>query len=377
MTSTAKSKPELILHVGFAKTGSSSIQQTFSQMQFEDLAYAEWGGSGVKNANHSGPFRRGFMEGDPKNFRKKDNHKVMNRSVAGKPDARDQLKTFLKTCTKPRILISAEAMMAGRFGSGLVRFAAFVRPYFSRIRVFGYVRPDADLSASQFQQRLKRGTSDVFPGVAGSHNGVALIDKVFGQDEVTFVKYDRETLYKNDVVLDFANRLGVPVRPDQVVVANESVSLEAVSVLFCHFKFGKHRWDQKRAAIVHRKLVDRLVPFGKTRFEYSQDLVDRLEQQQAGETKLVEDRLQVDMRAKPRTGGIGSEQGILDFAATCETELLILAAAMPGTEDKLQSIDPGIGVQQRVALIVDAMKDSIRDASAGQTLRRKTSKGRR
>lgn len=251
MTRASESKPELILHVGFAKTGSSSIQQTFSRVPFADLADAAWGapgaGSGVIAANHSGAFRAAFVGDADHAFRRVDNGRMAAHPAADGSQARGRLKSFLETCTKPRVMISAEDMTATRLQGGVVQFRDFVRPLVSRTRVFGYVRPHADLSASQFQQRLKRGITDTFPGAAASHLGIAMIDETFGQDNVTLIKYDRETLAHNDVVLDLADRLGVRIPPESIKTANESLSLEAVAALYCHFKHGKHRWDYKGA----------------------------------------------------------------------------------------------------------------------------------
>ncbi len=351
----AKQKPELILHVGFHKTGSSSIQETFSRLEFDDLAYAKWG-----QANHSGPFQYAFKKDKTEINNVGNNAALLDRAEKIGERFLNQLRKELVNCKKQRILFSAEAMSQCRDEDALVSFLSFVRPHVSNVSVFGYVRAFADLSASRFQQTLKMGKLSRFPYKVTTKDNIQMLDRVFGDGKVTFLKFDRETLHEGDVVLDFAKHLNVSVTVDEIVRANESISLEAIAILYCNLQYGVDTPNYVGRLKVQRSMVEAISAIGTTPFRYSQAVVDAFEAQDAENICWVQDRLNMSMASKARNGGIDSDDDLIAIAVGCEDKLLEITAELPRTRRALLALDKTADGPVRIAAIVDIMKNSLR-----------------
>ena len=63
---------------------------------------------------------------------------------------------------------------------------------------------------------------------------ITRLDETFGRETVEILPFDRKAIAEGDVVIDFCRRIGIEIRPDQIVTTNESMSLEAASLLYLH-----------------------------------------------------------------------------------------------------------------------------------------------
>ena len=219
------------------KTGSSSIQETFSNIPMEEIEYLSLGSS-----NHSGFFST-LLAKKPENYhthRKNGLNKTQAREL--QQSYMEKLHTVLQGVTKKIVLISAEDLSSSSTEySELEYLKEILSPYCRRIRLIGYVRPPAGYMQSAFQQRMKSGGQKVFDlekVYPYYQKSFMKMDAVFGKENVEFILFSRDSLHNGDVVQDFAHRIGVTVEPNQIVRTNESLSLEATALLFVFRCFG-------------------------------------------------------------------------------------------------------------------------------------------
>ncbi|WP_339934433.1 hypothetical protein [Vreelandella glaciei] len=222
---------EAIVHVGMPKTGSSSIQDTLSRLPMQEVEYLS-----LNSPNHSG-FLMTVLSDKPHNYHSHVSNGLSYKEVQVlKKNYTQKLHYALKNVNKPQILISAEDLSRPDGSmSELTYFKQILLGYCKRVRVIGYVRPPIGYMQSAFQQRLKGGINSnlnlksVYPNY---YKRFSRIDTVFGRENVELVPFRSDSLYKGDAVLDFAHRIDVDLAPDQIVRTNESLSLEATSLLY-------------------------------------------------------------------------------------------------------------------------------------------------
>ncbi|WP_281662145.1 hypothetical protein [Halomonas sp. Alg239-R46] len=228
---------EIIIHVGMHKTGSSSIQETFSNIPMEEVEYLSLGSS-----NHSGFFST-LLSKKPENYhthRRNGLNKTQVREL--QQSYMEKLHTVLQGVTKKIALISAEDLSSSSNEySELEYLKDILSPYCRRIRLIGYVRPPAGYMQSAFQQRMKSGGKKIFDlekVYPYYQKSFMKMDAIFGKENVEFILFSRDSLHGGDVVQDFASRIGVTVAPSKIVRTNESLSLEATALLFVFRCYG-------------------------------------------------------------------------------------------------------------------------------------------
>lgn len=304
-----------ILHVGMGKTGSTSIQYSLDAADLPLHHYVRTGGS-----NHSDVFIALF---GPDNHRRNLFQIREGRSDAAlreqQTEWRRALKAELRDTRKPAVIFSAEALAMPNADAGAVAaLRDILAPHFDRFQVIGYVRPPISYLQSSFQQRVKCGEwSRLTLTPLAYRSRFEKFDRLFGRENVTLVKFDRATLAGGDVVLDFTRRIGVALRPDQVISRNETLSLEVMALLFarnCHCP--SHMGHPEYSADILR-LLDALAGIGTRRLRFSPALVQPHLDAAAEDLDWIEDRLGVPLRDLPETGSdvVGSAEDLLAVAA--------------------------------------------------------------
>ena len=224
---------KIVIHAGMHKTGTSTIQNTFSALaeQQKDFVYAPALGQG-----HNSLFILGFHDEEQLEnyylFRHQDMR--LPQLLRHKQEIRARLDAAIAESTRPLFLFSQEAMR-GHFLGGVQRFADYCRSKSDDIQVLIYVRPPVSFSASMYQEIVKldlvtRATPLAQP-VEYRRRFQPLID-CFGAQRVQFKLYDRALLKDGDVALDFAAEIGVALSPNQVLHRNESLGLETIALLY-------------------------------------------------------------------------------------------------------------------------------------------------
>ena len=186
--------------------------------------------------------------------------------------------------------------------------------------MIAYVRQPISYMESAFQQAVKGrgerriGGSRFWPRY---RERFEKLDTVFGRENVLLKLFRPDVLLDGDVVLDFAHELGLTVSPEQVVRANEGLSLEAVALLFAQRTWGEGFVRGFRGAPgMNAAFAATLGRIGSSRLAFSAELVAPWVAGNRGDVEWIEERLGCAVLDTPQTSGrlVTSEGDLLDIA---------------------------------------------------------------
>lgn len=262
-----------IIHIGMHKTGSSSIQEVFSQAKIEGVEYLDLG-----SPNHSGFMATMLMDRPELYHSHVRDGKSKEEVVVLKNECESKFLKSLSNTKARKVIISAEYLSSAiNAESELLKLKLMLAEFCSNIHVIGYVRPPVAFMQSAFQQKLKGGFSflfdltSVYPYYKKRFQPVI---SVFGRDNVELIKYERSSLRDGDVVSDFASRIGVSISTSGVVNVNESISAEAISLLYFHRNLVSKGQGYRGYHNDNNRLVEVLSEIGTTKLEFSNDLLE-------------------------------------------------------------------------------------------------------
>lgn len=291
-------KKECIVHIGMQKTGSSSIQQTLQQrLESETFYYLD-----LTIPNHSIPLRSLF--GTDEIFHL---HKILNRTQNDidkyNMDTKDKLIKNIQTCDKPIMIISGESITS-LSKNELEGFRDFLDFYFDKITIVGYVRTPKSYIESLFQQRVKGGHNkfnieNFYPYY---RNEFEKFDLVFGSKNVKLFKFDPKSFPNGNVVMDFCNRLGINMKVEETIRANDSLSKEALSLIYIYRKYGPGYGVGKNVIQINNKIINRIQNIGKTKIKFSTALINPILEQNREDILWMEKRLDAKLTENIHTG---------------------------------------------------------------------------
>jgi hypothetical protein len=284
-------KPCCILHIGMPKTGSSSIQDSlFNSNYIEGGEYLKVG----KSSNHSTMIFSLFSN-NPENHHA---HKALGLNnndidIYNKNNFLE-IKNAVSITSAKKIIISGEDILFLN-EEELRKLKQCFSDLFSEILIFAYVRPPISFMQSAFQQKIKEG--DLRFGISGFYphykKRFENFDKVFDKKNVNLIKFEKNNLYSNDVVLDFCHRVNISIEDKNLIRSNESLSLEAISFLFLF-----HKLNEKNNIIASEdnyRLAEIFTDFGKEKFQYSQDLILEIKKLISEDIRWMENRLECSL----------------------------------------------------------------------------------
>lgn len=316
---------EAIIHVGMHKTGSSSIQETFSGLSIDNVEYLSLGGS----ANHS-EFFGTILSDKPEDFHPNlMNGRDADASQQRKNQFSQNLDLALSQSSARRVLISAELLSASWVTTKMLDTLRLrLENYCRKLCVIGYVRPPVAYMQSAFQQRLKGGQLSSFAPASlypGYRERFEKLDVVFGRDAVSLFPFMQTTVSDFDVVKDFGRIIGVDVGENAIVRANESLSLEAVSLLYVFRKFVANIFYDG-FTLDNDRLIQMLSKIGGNKFLLASKLVRPILRKNQADIDWIEDRLGKVIEDFPSDSEccIGSEQDLLTVATDNREKLLKL-----------------------------------------------------
>lgn len=198
-------KPELILHIGHGKTGTTSLQH-YLYKNSEDI------------------LRLGYFY--PVKNSSRDNHVLLpagfvfeNTPVARKQVYRDDYNRYKKDFQRfwasllldiekhspHTVILSAEQMFRDFSGISRISLANFLGQYFSDVTVVAYVRSPAPDFFSRLAQRAKTGTRSP---VIAPRKVRRVVEYYEGQfpGRVKLHPFDRQQLLAGDILHDFLSR---------------------------------------------------------------------------------------------------------------------------------------------------------------------------
>ncbi len=310
---------KLVIHAGMNKTGSSSIQFSLADIDQPDFTYIDW-----KSANHSELYVLLF---EPPEIQNKYHIFLTQGRNEAELEAMQQewlarVEAQLRDNDRPVTVFSGEDISQPRADAlAAQRMRDFFARFFDEIRVIAYARPPLSFVNSTFQQRVKSGgitEIDIDSLWPNYRQRFERFDTVFGRENVEIIPFIPACLHGQDVVTDFVTRAGLDLGSAPTQFKNDSLSLEALALLFAQRKLGRgmHR-GFAGATKRNNALIHALSSVGDERFSFSRELMDGLIERHSEDFGWIEDRIGQNLRDEPVSVAhpISCEQDLLDIAS--------------------------------------------------------------
>ena len=232
-------KPDLLLHIGHGKTGSTSIQRVLDANRPALEAAGIVLGEADGHANHQQIFS--FLTDLPKDKLPAYQDAARELKKARRDGARlwHRLEEQVARVRPRLVVLSCENQFRAYPPEAFRRMNDRLRPLFGDIRVMAYLRAPASYFLSAAQQDLKKRPAFELP-TASRFRDTLEPWMTLGPGQLVVRGFARDTLEGGDVVTDFVTRYLPGIAPDTLVRSpddeNETVSAEAMEVLQQYFR---------------------------------------------------------------------------------------------------------------------------------------------
>jgi len=278
-----------IIHVGMHKTGSTSIQNSLHGFSDDRFLYAHLGDF----ANHSLAMYSLFTESPELHHL----HKATGRDGSALQDyiakVRSDLARALSIVNGRTLLISGEDISVLQ-QKDLDKLCHYFRGHFDELMICGYVRPPAGFISSRFQERVKGGQVgrvSLDQEYRNYENRFRKFDEVFGRENVHLWKFEPKSFPGECAVRDFCARLGVSFPDERIIRANESLSRQAVSLLYTYRKFEKKLGFRGMTGGESQRFVALLGDIQHDKFRFSPAIVRPILEANRADIQWMEERL--------------------------------------------------------------------------------------
>lgn len=281
-------KERCVIHIGMHKTGSSSIQSSlYKQLTDENFSYADLGGP-----NHTSRILQLFSE-HPEKYKSNSTKSLSKgRKKLSRQIFEDELVQSFSQDKAANLIISGEGIYNLSVGE-LRKMQAFLSRYVKKIVIVGYVRSPISFIESSFQQKLKGGLNNfrIENSYPKYRQRFEKFDQVFGRENVELWKFDPKKFSEGNVVLDFCQRVGIIMEVENSLRVNDSLSQEAVSLLYSNNKFGAKVGYVANSIPENKALIDELCKIGKNKFKLSLSLMTPVLEKYREDIEWMENRL--------------------------------------------------------------------------------------
>jgi hypothetical protein len=336
------------------KTGSTTIQSyLFRHLRSPSAVYADLCG----DFNHS-PRMFSLFSGNAAGYHLNRTRGWGPAEIARYNEAsRSSLLASIRDSGQADFIISGEDISM-LDEEGLCALKSFLAQHFPAIVIAGYVRAPHSYMDSDFQQRVKGTLARLNAGEHYPNYRVRFekFDRVFGRQNVLLWKFDPKSFPDGCVVSDFGSRLGIPVDSTKVVRSNESLSRNALALLFAYRKFGRGFAAGPGVLIESERLNAALAQIRGNKARLSPRLVAPVLAAQRRDIAWIEERVGASFSDEPadeKQDDIVSEQDLLRIAPEAMEQLraLIGQAGLPSAP---QSETP-----EYAALLVEALRSKL------------------
>lgn len=347
-----------IIHIGAHKTGSTSIQRSLHGFGDGHFLYA-----GLDQPNHSLAMQSLFGANPALHHI----HLARGRDAAGvaayTDRARAALEKSIAAAGDRALLISGESISLMAAPS-LLRLRDHFLSHCDELSIVGYVRPPGAFMSSSFQQRVKSGSANEVRA-GGQYREYrktfGALDEVFGRENVQLWKFDPQGFPDHCVVRDFCARLGIALPSARIVRVNESMSRQAVSLLYIYRKMSPEYGFRSMRAPEAQKLGRLLAAAGEGKFRFSPDVIRPVLEQHREDIAWMEARLGQSLHeelGEHREGDIREGADLLKPDPSAVSRLLAaLGDAAPAGN---RGDSPG-----DVARLVHALREKVSGPTAG------------
>ena len=317
-----------VIHIGMRKTGTSSIQQSLVGFEDDQFVYANING----HPNH-GAALYSIAADDPRAlvFHKRRNEAAYPLA-AYIEDVKAGLARSIAHAKGRTMIFSGEACSYMFTRAELARLREYLSRSFTRIDIVAYVRAPVGYMESNFQQRVKDAACRLNLEVDyfGYRDHLSIFDDLFGRDNVCLWKFEPKSFVGKCVVEDFCSRLQIGFPKERIVRVNESLSREAVALLFTYRKYGRALGSTAMDGPENQRLVEQLRNIGGSKFRLSADAVQPILDRHREDIEWMETRLGESLGeelAISESGGIRVEADLEDAGPKAVNELMRLLGA--------------------------------------------------
>lgn len=317
-----------ILHIGMPKTGSSAIEAAlFNNITNINVSYTN-----LPRVNHSPAIYSLFCK-DALNY-----HFIqmldLNKKSLDIFNRRNKdllIEGFLNNNTSTEI-ISGEDIFHLKIDE-VCELHDFLKFYFKRIIVIGYVRPPKSFIESAFQQYVKYHNISFFDSSLLYHpyKNFKNFDNVFGEENVLLFKFEPNKFPDKNVVEHFTQYLDIRLKDKKSSMGvNESISKEAISILFTYHNFSDEKTNFGKSYYeVNEKLIERLRPIWNTKFKFSSTLINRIIEENESDFSWIVHRINDNLFENKVEQGIETEFELMQYAVNYIDDLVKLLGNVP------------------------------------------------
>lgn len=288
----------IVLHIGMHKTGSTSVQATYSN----HFIYCKFGppnhSIAATTVFHGNPYDYHVHKRQKLTRAEIDEMRVLWRSELEDSLARDR-ETFL--------LSGEDFSLLGR--DAVQSFASVVGRVVPNIDVYAYVRPPVSFSTSAFQQHVALGAKHFSLPRPRYRERFEKFGSIFGRDKLRLRLYDRSRFIGGDVVSDFARWAQIPSTGNHGRGSNRSLSAAATAALFIWNREGLAGRDVVHNVPVRRRLLRVLSSHPGPSLQLSPEMiaVDH------DDVHWLESTANFSLEEQRTDGGISSEEEFVDL----------------------------------------------------------------
>ena len=259
-----------ILHIGTEKTASTTIQENFySGVKDKRVLYPDLG-----SVNHNIQLFGLFLRKIRNLYFFQENDFSINEVEIYRKNIKKKLELNFLDSSKSIIILSAESLAVST-KEEIIDMKHYLSKFFNKILIICYVRPAQSFSSSAFQQRVKYHKLSKFDySLIFRYKHLDNYIDVYGDENVKIIPFIPRLFPDGDILQDFCLQTGIEIQKSRIKKSNESLSKEAISILFTYNYHKNVKTDfGKKNAIIQNELVERIRVIGNEKFQFSGELI--------------------------------------------------------------------------------------------------------
>lgn len=314
-----------IIHIGMHKTGSTSIQESLRGFSDDKFLYPVLGNA----ANHSLAIFSLFGTHGGRHHLHRANGRDAAAVRAYNRAVEADLEKAIEESRGRTLLISGEDISVLP-RHDLEKLRDYFQARVDAVEIVGYVRSPAGFIASGFQERVKGGLEE-WAGpeqiYRSYRDSFGRFDEVFGRENVRLWKFDPKAFPGGCAVQDFCSRLGIELPAERILRLNESLSRQAVALLYIYRKFGRKLGATTLLGAESQSLGKALSVLGEDKFRFSPDVIRPVLEKYRSDIEWMEARLGQSLHeelGEHRPGDVRGESDLIEVDPSTVAGLLAL-----------------------------------------------------
>jgi hypothetical protein len=292
-----------LIHFGFPKTGTTSIQRFLRhELSDSDFCYPNFtANGGLGDDCHNRAVNLAFRS-DPEKFHLQAKERTPLEVIHGLGGRfREQIRREVKSSSAQTLILSAEEL-CWFTTDDLTRMIHFLGDLGLAPSAFAYIRRFKEYQESHFQQGLREpgALNMATPKQPGSFRGhyrrpIFSFDSLLGKSNVTVSMFEPREFKDGCVVRDFCGKLNIKTASVPGRLLNESLSFEALKLLYAYRLHGPGYGEGHDAMESNRLLVGKLAELQGSRLVFHSSLLTTSEDKWRADVEWVMERTGFDL----------------------------------------------------------------------------------